>query len=183
MRDVVIYPVIIQDQSFKVLSELPLTTKPDLFGIYEFDPETRYRRFITEEQSVYAAITTAKSLPDVENVFVPPNLQPFVDGHVWPTDDYLKMITEEKEATPMHVTIHPCFEENGEVTKLLQDGDVTPNLFTVYKVNQDHGIETALAVHDTMTEAAKYAAALPEGTTIEMTAFGLSLLMAERFLQ
>jgi hypothetical protein len=53
----------------------------------------------------------------------------------------------------------------------------------VYKVNPDLGIETALADHDTMTEAANYAVALPEGTTIEMTAFGLSLLMAEKFLQ
>lgn len=181
MRDVIIYPVVIQDQTFKVLSDFPLTTKPDLYGIYDYDPETHYTRFITEEQSVYTAIATAKGMSDVENVFVPPNLQSFVENRIWPTEDYLKLINGKKENIKMHVTIHPCFEENGEVTKLTQDGPDTPNLFTVYKVDNDLGFETALSDHETMTEAANFTAGLPEGTTIEMTTFGMSLLLAENF--
>ena len=179
MKAVAIFACEVKGGSLKKIEHYPI--KPYAYCLYVEADQPHDREFISEHKTVEDAFHAAEEIDGVERIFISEIALTHADNMSFVENSPIDVIIRKEKVSPMYVAIHPCFEENGEVTKLLQDGPDTPNLFTVYSIHPDLGIEIALSDHETMTEAANFTAALPEGTTIEMTSYGMSLLLAENF--
>jgi hypothetical protein len=70
MLDVIIYPCKIRGVTIQVIGDPESTEKPDLFGVYNFDPVTMYTWFLFEWPTPEQCIAECEATADIETIYI-----------------------------------------------------------------------------------------------------------------